>query len=332
VALTRDLVNEPGGSLTPAAFADRAVDVAKNSGLNCTVWDEQRIAEERLGGLLGVSRGSAQPPRLVRVDYEPEMPSGSVALVGKGVTFDSGGLTIKPNPMMLDMKGDMAGAATVLGAMSALRGSDCSLRVTGWLPLTDNMPGPDATRIGDVLRIRNGKTVEVLNTDAEGRLILADALALAAEAAPDAIVDLATLTLTAPMALGRKFAALMANHDGLMEQLRAAAARAGEAVWPFPLPEDCRDQLDSRIADLANLAPGNKYGQTVLGGLFLREFVPGQIPWAHLDMLGPVFCDADDGDWVEGATGFGVRTLLEFLCPPSGVTGTRQFFLSSGDS
>src|SRR5262249_51940306 len=150
-------------------------------------------------------------------------------------------------------------AATVLGAMSALRSSSCSLHVTGWLPLTDNMVGPDATRIGDVLRIRNGKTVEVLNTDAEGRLILADALALAAEAEPDAIVDLATLTLTAPMALGRKFAALMGNHDGLMEQLQAAAARAGEAVWPFPMSEDCREQLNSRIADLANLTPGHKY-------------------------------------------------------------------------
>ena len=317
VELARDLGNEPGGILTPVAFADRMVDVAAERGLSCTVWDERRIADERLGGLLGVSRGSTQPPRLVIVTHEPSQPAGSVALVGKGVTFDAGGLSLKPNKMMLPMKIDMAGAAAVFAAMSALPALGCPVRVAGYLPLTDNMPGGDATRLGDVLRIRNGTTVEVRNADAEGRLMLADALALAAESGPDAIVDIATLTGALSMAVGNRFAGLAGSHAGWTEQVGAAAARAGEPVWPLPIDAD-RKELRSKIADLVNVN-GRPSGQSSLAALFLRQFVPAGIPWAHLDINGPAFSDEDDGELTAGATGFGVRTLLELLCNPAPV-------------
>lgn len=312
VMLARDLVNEPGGALTPIAFAGRATEVAADAGLACEVWDEQRIAAERLGGLLGVARGSTQPPRLVRLAYTPPQPRATIALVGKGITFDSGGLTLKPNNMMLDMKMDMAGAAAVLGAMSVLRDLACPAAAVAWLPLTDNMSGGDATRLGDVLRTRNGITIEVRNADAEGRLILADVLALAAEEEPDAIVDLATLTDTVPMALGRRYGGLAGNHDGWVSQVRAAADRAGELVWPMPMDGVDRKQLDSKIADVVN-TPGNRYGQSAVAALFLNEFVPAGLPWAHLDIAGPAFSDEDDGELTAGGTGYGVRTLVELL-------------------
>jgi len=318
VTLARDLGNEPGGTLTPAALADRAAEVATSSGLACEVWDRERIVTERLGGLLGVNRGSTQPPRLVRLTYSPltyssESPQGTVALVGKGVTFDSGGLTIKPIQMMFDMKLDMAGVAAVLGAMSVLRDLDAPVRVVGWLPMTDNMSGGDATRLGDVLRIRNGTTVEIINADAEGRLLLADGLSLAVEEAPDAIVDLATLTDTVPMAVGRRVAGLFGNHDGWRDQVVAAAARAGEQVCPLPLDGVERKKLESKIADLVN-TPHHRYGQSALAALFLRQFVPDGVPWAHLDIAGPAFCEDDEGVWASGATGYGVRTLAELIC------------------
>lgn len=334
VLLARDLGNEPGGVLTAPAFADRAAALAAQRGLACEVWDERRIAAERLGGLLGVNRGSAQPPRLVRLVYEPRpapepadsaAPVGTVALVGKGVTFDSGGLTLKPNQMMVDMKIDMAGAAAVLATLCALRDLGCPRRVVGWLPLTDNMSGGDATRLGDVLRTRNGVTVEVRNADAEGRLILADALALAGEEAPDRIVDIATLTDTVPMAVGRRYAGLAGNDPGWLDEVKAAAERAGELVWPLPLDGVPRAQLDSKVADLVN-ATGNRYGQSTVAALFLKEFVPAGIPWAHLDIAGPAFSDDDDGEWSAGATGFGVRTLIELVrtpCPSVGPGGMR---------
>jgi leucyl aminopeptidase len=317
VLLARDLGNEPGGALTPTVFAERAVQVAESNGLECEVWDEQRIAAERLGGLLGVSRGSTQPPRLVVLRYQPPEPRGTVALVGKGVTFDSGGLTMKTNQMMLKMKIDMAGAAAVLGACSVLRDLGVGVRVLAWLPLTDNMSGGDATRLGDVLRTRDGTTVEVRNADAEGRLILADALALAAEAKPDAIVDVATLTDGIPVAIGGRYAGLTGNHAGWVDQVADAAGRAGELVWRLPLNDLDRKLLDSRIADLVN-EPGKRYGQSASAALFLREFVPAGLPWAHLDMAGPAFAEEDDGEWTAGATGYGVLTLTELL---SGVTG-----------
>ena len=313
VAMARDLGNEPGGVLTPSEFADRAAEVATRGRVGCEVWDEHRMGVERLGGLLGVSRGSDQPARLVRLDYRPAGPPvATFAVVGKGVTFDAGGLSLKPTKQMQDMKIDMAGAAAVLGAMSALPDLGCAARVVGWLPLTENMPGGGATRLGDVLRTRNGTTVEVRNADAEGRLILADALALACEERPDAVVDVATLTAAIAMAVGRRYAGLAGNDEAWQASVRAAAERAGEPVWPLPLDGADRGQLRSKVADLANV-PGGGDGQSVAAALFLRQFVPPDIPWAHLDINGPAFSDIDDGELVPGATGYGVRTLLELF-------------------
>ncbi|MGH9231699.1 MAG: leucyl aminopeptidase family protein, partial [Acidimicrobiales bacterium] len=213
VCVARDLVNRPGGTLTPTAFAARAEELAASGGFSAEVLDRAAIEDLELGGLLGVNRGSEEEPRFVRLAWEPERPRATVALVGKGITFDSGGLSLKPSDSMVGMKGDMAGAAAVLATFSALDAVRPPVRVLGFLPLTDNMPGGDATRVGDVLRIRNGTTVEVLNTDAEGRLVLADALSLAGEAEPDAVVDLATLTGACVVALGTVIAGLMGNHD-----------------------------------------------------------------------------------------------------------------------
>ncbi|MFI9103061.1 leucyl aminopeptidase [Streptomyces fildesensis] len=320
--LARDLVNEPGQDLTPALFAERAAKVAADSGLRCEVWDEERIVAERLGGLLAVGRGSLRPPRLVRLTYRPDRPDrpvGRYALIGKGVTFDAGGLSLKPSAEMLTMKADMAGAAAVLGAMSVLTGLNCGTQVDAWLPLAENMPNGDPVRIGDVLRMRGGRTVEVRNADAEGRLILADALTLAGECAPDAMIDVATLTDAAPIALGRKIAAVMGTDDALVDRLRQAAGQVGEPVWPLPLSDRYRWQLESPVADLVNYTIGNRHGTALLAGLFLREFVPAGIPWAHLDIQGTALCDADDGEWVQGATGFAVRTLATLLREPLAV-------------
>ena len=308
--LARDLVNEPGGALTPAAFAEVAVEIAEREDLQIGVLDEDDIAEAGLGGVLGVNRGSTQPPRFVELCYEPADPRGTLALVGKGITFDSGGLSIKSGEGMMAMKNDMAGAAAVLGAFSALRAVSPRCRVRGYLPLTDNMSGGDATRPGDVLKIRNGTTVEVLNTDAEGRLVLADALSLASEGEPDAIVDLATLTGAVEVALGTRVAALMANHDGWSEQIRVAAADAGERLWPLPLPADYRPWLDSDVADLRNISKVPK-GGSITAGLFLQEFVGEGIAWAHLDIAGTSWSKEVWGADAVGGTGYGVRLLIE---------------------
>jgi leucyl aminopeptidase len=310
VALARDLVNEPGGSLTPVALAAVAGDIARRSGLELNVLDGDELAARGMGGLLGVNRGSSQPPRLIRLAYEPDQPRGHLALVGKGITFDSGGLSIKSAEGMVPMKDDMAGAAAILGAMSALPVVAPRCRVTAYLPATDNMTGPDATRPGDVLRIYGGTTVEVLNTDAEGRLVLADALVLASEAGPDAIVDLATLTGAVITALGARIAGLMGNDDVWLSQVRDAADRAGERVWPLPLPDDYRKGFDSDVADLRNITRNNE-GGSLTAGLFLREFVGEGIPWAHLDIAGPAWSESVEGELVKGGTGFGVRLLLE---------------------
>jgi leucyl aminopeptidase len=312
VCLVRDLSNEPGGTLTPTAFADAATAVAERAGLDIRVLDAKAISKERLGGLLGVNRGSTEPPRLVELRWEPASPRGTVALVGKGITFDSGGLSLKASDGMIGMKSDMGGAGAVLGAMSVVPELAPKVRVLAFLPLTDNMPGGDATRVGDVLTIRNGKTVEVLNTDAEGRLVLADGLSLATEEKPDAIVDLATLTGACMVALGDRTAGLMGNHQGWTDQVRAAADAAGEPVWPLPLPQHLRAAIDSDIADLKNVSSG-RYGGALVAGVFLREFVGDGIPWAHLDIAGPAECREDDPELGKGATGFGVRTLVELL-------------------
>ena len=311
VTYARDLVNTPGGTLTPTLLAESAVEIAERENLQITVLGPDEIAAERLGGLLGVNRGAVQPPRFIEISYVPDgRPKGSLALVGKGITFDSGGLSLKTGQGMMQMKNDMGGAAAVLGAFSAVRAVAPKVRMTGYIPTTDNMTGGDATRPGDVLEARNGKTIEVLNTDAEGRLILADALALASEAQPDAIVDLATLTGAVEVALGNRIAGVLGNDDSWIDQVRLAAERAGERVWQLPMPNDYRKRLDSDIADLRNISRTND-GGTITAALFLREFVGEGIPWAHLDIAGGAWSNDVDGELGKGGTGFGVRTILE---------------------
>ena len=308
VAWARDLVNEPAAGKSPEAIAKLARTLARANGLTIKVLAGEQLERERLGGVLGVGKGSERPPRFVRLAYEPKGARHTVAFVGKGVVFDSGGLSLKTAGGMETMKTDMSGGAAVIAAMSALRDLDVKTRVIGFIPLVENMPSGDAMRPGDVLRMRNGKTVEVLNTDAEGRLILADALSLAAEEKPDAIVDLATLTGACVIALGEKIAGLMGD-ETWVEQIRAAADRAGESVWHLPLPPEYRKMIDSEIADIKNIS-GAGGGGALTAGLFLREF-SGDVPWAHLDIAGPARAGSDDGYITRGGTGFGVRTLVE---------------------
>jgi leucyl aminopeptidase len=315
VALARDLVNEPPSSLTPERFADVFVErFAGVAGVSVEVWDEERITAEHLGGLLGVARGSTQPPRLVRVEYRPPDPievEGRVphlALVGKGITFDSGGLSLKTAAGMETMKTDMGGAAAVLSAVDAAVALGSRIRITAITPLTENMPGGSAIKPGDVLRTRSGKTIEVLNTDAEGRLVLSDGLTLAVEAGPDAVVDLATLTGAAVVALGKEIGGLLGNDDTLLDHLRAAGDRAGEPLWPLPMPDDYRSHIDSEIADMKNVGRPGQAG-TIAAAMLLREFV-ADVPWAHLDIAGPARSDESTRYLTKGGTGFGVRTLV----------------------
>jgi leucyl aminopeptidase len=309
VVLARDLINTPPGDLFPSTLADTAREVAERVGLEIRVVDEEEARQMGLGGLSGVGQGSENPPRLVKLSYTPEgEASGHVAFVGKGITFDSGGLSLKSGEGMMGMKTDMSGAAAVLGALSVVPTLAPDVAVTGYLCAAENMPSGKAIRPGDVLTIRNGKTVEVLNTDAEGRLVLADGLSLAVEDGADAIVDVATLTGACIVALGPDVAGLMGNHDAWVGQVRDAADRAGESVWHLPLPSDYRKMLDSDVADIKNI--GGKTGGALTAGLFLQEFV-GDTPWVHLDIAGPSNAEDDSPLVPKGGTGFGVRTLLE---------------------
>ena len=318
VCLARDLVNEPPSSLTPTRFADVAVAHAAGCpGVTVEVWDEARIAEERLGGLLGVARGSAEPPRLLKLAYEPAHPVTvdghvpHVVLVGKGITFDSGGLSLKTADGMVTMKTDMSGAAAVLAAICTCSELDVPVRVTAITPTTENMPGGRATKPGDVLTIRDGQTIEVLNTDAEGRLVLADGLTLASELQPDAVVDLATLTGACVVALGSQIAGVFGSDGALVDRVRAASGRAGEGTWPLPLPDEYRSHIDSEVADMKNVGKAGQAG-AIAAALLLARFVDG-VPWVHLDIAGPARSDEDNGILAKGGTGFGVRTLLELL-------------------
>ena len=307
VNVARDLVNEPAMGKSPITLADRASAIAAASGLGIRVFDEHEIESERLGGLRGVSLGATNPARLVELRYEPENPRGFLAIVGKGIVFDSGGLSLKTAESMETMKTDMSGAAAVFASMQAIAALRLPVRVVGIAPLTENMPGGSALRPGDVLEIRNGKTIEVLNTDAEGRLVLADGLSLAAEHRPDLIVDVATLTGAIQIALGDKIAGLFGTESAVTAVSEAAAA-AGERVWRMPLPEDYRKNIDSDVADMKNT--GSRYGGAINAALLLKEFV-GDIPWAHLDIAGPARA-ADAEHYVpKGGTGFGVRTIVE---------------------
>ncbi|MFI5045929.1 MAG: leucyl aminopeptidase [Acidimicrobiia bacterium] len=318
VRWARDLVNTPSKEKPPAEIAAEARRLMRGKGVTVQVMELPQLRQKKLGGVLGVGQGSAQTPRFVKLTYSPPGARGkALALVGKGVVFDSGGLSLKPPAGMETMKCDMSGAAAVLAAMSALKTLGVKSKVVGYVPLVENMPSGTAIRPGDVLRIRNGKTVEVLNTDAEGRLILADALCLAVDDKPAAIVDLATLTGACVVALGEKIAGLMGNHDEWSEQVRDAADRVGERVWPLPLPADYRRGIDSSVADIKNTGP--REGGTLTAGLFLQEFV-SEVPWVHLDIAGPAFLNGDDGYITKGGTGFGVRTLVELarsFTPPT---------------
>ncbi|MDW3216370.1 MAG: leucyl aminopeptidase [Ilumatobacteraceae bacterium] len=308
--LAREFANTPPSHLTARDLADRATELAAEHGLQVEVFDKDALEVLGCGGILGVNAGSVEPPRMVKLSYTPRNPKAHLALVGKGVMFDSGGLSIKPSgPMTNLMKMDMSGAAAVLGAMTALKDLGCRNRVTAWLMCTDNMPSGSAMKLGDVLHIRNGKTVEIHNTDAEGRLILADGLSLAAEAGPDAIVDIATLTGAAMAALGQEMAAVIGSDDSLIAQVQTSAEQADEPVWQLPLAKDrYRKLLDSVVADMKNI--GGPYAGATTAAIFLSEFV-GDVPWAHLDIAGPMNVDADTSWKSKGATGFGTRLLID---------------------
>jgi leucyl aminopeptidase len=310
--LTRDLGNAPPSYMTAVKMAEVAQQVAASRGLEVEVFDRPALLELGCGGLLGVNAGSADEPRMIKLTYRPSTGTagGHLALVGKGIMYDSGGINLKPGDAMhMLMKHDMAGAGAILGAMSALAALHCPTTVTGYLMCTDNMPSGSAMKMGDVLSIRGGKTVEVQNTDAEGRLVMADALVLAAEERPDAIVDIATLTGAALRALGPKMAAVLGNDQALVDQVEAAAGRTDERVWQLPLDRRYRSQLNSEIADLKNMGDDANAG-AITAALFLDEFVDG-LPWAHLDIAGTMSVGADDGWRPWGATGFGARLLLD---------------------
>lgn len=310
VNAARDWVNTPPGDLRPPAFAE-AISAHAGNKVKVTVWDEKRLAKERCGGILGVGAGSDAPPRLVCLTYDPPGATAHLALVGKGITFDSGGLSIKPGASMQTMKLDMAGAAAVSAAIVAISELELPVKVTAYACLAENMPSGTAIRPGDVLTMRNGSTVEVLNTDAEGRLVLADGLSLAAESKPDHIVDVATLTGACVVALGDLTTGILANDDDFRDQVFAASRTSGEPMWPLPITEEMKEKVtSSSIADLRQHNP-KPAGGTLFAAAFLREFV-GEIPWAHLDIAGPSFNESSTRDYTPvGGTGVGVRTLVQ---------------------
>ena len=314
VKSTRDLINTPPSHLYPESFAaaaDKAVTASSAAArLEIEVTDAEALREGGYGGLTGVGQGSSRGPRLVRLTYAPAGATRSLAFVGKGITFDTGGISLKPPASMETMKSDMSGAAAVVHAVIAVAELGLPVKVTAWAALAENMPGGNAIRPSDVLTMFGGKTVEVLNTDAEGRLVLADALVRAGQEQPDAIVDVATLTGAQVLSLGLRTAAVMANDEEFRAQVESAAERAGEDLWPMPLPAHLRKSMDSEVADIANM--GDRMGGMLVAGLFLKEFVAEGIPWAHLDIAGPSFNESAPYGYVpKGGTGYAVRTLVQ---------------------
>ena len=305
VANVRDWVNQTGLDQGPADLAAQMSEVAAAAGMTVEIWDEEKLEEEGMGGILSVGRGSHRPPRLVRLVGPGDGPK--LTLVGKGITFDTGGLSLKSPTMMENMKTDMAGAAAAAAAGAAISRLGLGVRVEVLAALAENMPGGRASRPGDVFRARNGKTVEVMNTDAEGRLVLSDALSLGVEGSPDLMVDLATLTGACKIALGLEIAGLFGTEDARAAVAEAAEA-AGEKVWPLPLPPEYRKLLDSPVADMKNT--GGQWGSAITAALVLKEFT-GDVPWAHLDVAGPARSAKKEHYISEGGTGFGVRTLVE---------------------
>lgn len=311
IVTARDLVNLPANLLYPETFAERARQLVTGTKITTQVLDDQQLAAEGYGGLTAVGGGSAQGPRLVRLSYAPRGAKTHLALVGKGVTFDSGGLDIKPPDAMYTMKCDMAGAAAVIAAIRAIADLGLKVRVTAYAPMAENMPSATAYRPSDVLTIYGGLTVENANTDAEGRLILADALARATEDAPDIVVDVATLTGACMVALGQQTAGLVTDDDGLADRMLGAAESAGESCWRLPLTEEASKSLASPIADVRSSGK-SRYGGALVAAAFLRKFVPQTIAWGHLDIAGPAWRDESDaGPDTSGGTGYGVRTLVE---------------------
>ena len=314
VRATRDLINTPANELYPDSFATAVRDYTKSLPLKVSVYDEKKLAKDGFGGLLGVGGGSERGPRMVKIEYSPTNASKHLALVGKGITFDTGGISIKPAAGMHAMKSDMSGAAAMFQAIAAIAELALPLKVTAWLCLAENMPGGRATRPGDVISIYGGKTVEVLNTDAEGRLVMADGLVAASEEKPDAIIDIATLTGAQMLALGLRTAGIMGD-SALRDQLVAASDDAGELAWGMPLPEELRPSIDSQVADLANI--GERMGGMMTAAVFLQEFVgtvnDRPIPWAHIDFAGPAFNEGSAWGYTpKNGTGSQVRTLIAF--------------------
>jgi leucyl aminopeptidase len=309
--LARDLANTPHSHLNATGLADLAATLGPERGLQVEIFDEEQLRAMGCGGLLGVNAGSTEPPRMIKLTYRPPNaePGGRLALVGKGLMYDSGGLALKPgDEVHAQMKNDMSGAAAVFAAMLTLADAKCPTAVSGYLMCTDNMPSGTAMALGDVITIRGGKTVEVINTDAEGRLVMADALVLAVEEGVDAIVDIATLTGACMRALGTQVAGVMGNDQALVDQVRAAADATDEPVWQLPLERRYRGELDSTVADLRNLGGAN--AGAITAALFLAEFV-GEVPWAHIDIAGTAQSTGDSGWMTAGCTGFGARLLLE---------------------
>ena len=309
VNLTRDLVNRPAQEITPTGFAKRAEAVAADCGLRCEVFDQKRLEQERMKSMLAVAQGSPQPPCMVIVEHDGGGPNAPrLALVGKGVTFDSGGLSLKPTDGMLTMKCDMAGAATVLGAMVAIARLKLPVNVVGYMGLVENMTGGAAYKLGDILTARNGVTIEVLNTDAEGRLVLADVLSYAVDAGATRIVDLATLTGACVVALGEDVAGAFTNDQSWCNSVLAAAKSTGEDMWQLPMWELYDDLIKGDVGDIKNT--GGRWGGAITAARFLQRFV-AEKPWVHLDIAGPAFASSNKPHREAGATGYGVRSLVE---------------------
>jgi leucyl aminopeptidase len=319
IAQVRDWVNTPPSDLNPVDFAASAVKLGKEYGVKVEVLDEKALLKGGYGGILGVGQGSAIPPRLIRITYVPRKPVTHLAFVGKGITFDSGGLSLKTANGMIGMKADMAGAAAVIGATLAIARLELPVQVTTYAAMAENMPSGSAARPSDVLTMYGGKTVEVLNTDAEGRLVLGDALVRASEDQPDLIVDVATLTGACVVALGTKVAGAFANTDTARDRVVDAAIAAGEAMWPLPIPSEMLDKLKthSKVADLANIT-GEPWGGALAAAAFLGDFVADGIDWVHLDVAGPAFNDGGPSGYTPtGGTGYAVRTLVELAASAS---------------
>jgi len=306
--LARDLVNEPANYMTPTDMAKVAEELAKTYGLGLTILDRGQMESEGMGALLGVARGSRQPPKLIVLSYKgDETSSETLGFVGKGITFDSGGISIKPSEGMAEMKGDMAGGAAVMAALSAIAQLKPKINVTAVVPATENLPGGDAVKPGDILKAMNGKTIEVVSTDAEGRLILADALAYAVKQDLSPLVDVATLTGACHIALGDICSGIFGNTQELVDKVVKAGAEAGERLWQMPMYEEYKEQNKSEVADIKN--SGGRYGGAITAAQFLAEFV-GDAPWVHIDIAGTFNSDKERGYLLKGATGVGVRTLV----------------------